>query len=308
MAYAPTYANTVGGLITTPGYSVASQEGSPGQTMQAATRQVDPNELSQTHLANITASGSPLMQRAAALGKMTAQKRGLLNSSMAAGSAQNAVIEAAQPFALQDASAYGKVLSANQEAQQQANQLNVQQAYERDKLNTAAINRAQEFGAGNAYELGKMREAAALDTAKMREQFGLESNFELGKMREAAALDAARMREQLNIENNFDLAKLREAAGLDNAKLQLANQITKEQAQLEQGNALQKAYLTHSNELRNNYLNGWFKIQESSMTPEQKTTALSEYNATVRTWTSVLNTAYASLPGWQDQWGMVFTG
>lgn len=256
MAYAPTYANTVGGLITTPAYSVATQEGAQDQTMQAATRQVDPNELSQTQLANITASGSPLMQRAAALGNMTAQKRGLLNSSMAAGAAQNAVIEAAQPFALQDAQAYGKVLSANQEAQQQANQLNTQQAYERDKLNTAAMNRAQEIG----------------------------------------------------VENAFDLTKMREEYGLRNAQLQLQNQIAKEQEQLAQGNALQKSYVANANELRNNYLNGWFRIQESAMTPEQKTKSLNEYNATVRTWTSVLNTAYASLPQWQDQWGMVFTG
>lgn len=255
MAYTPTYAPAPTGLITKPAYSVATQETLPEQVMPAATRAVDPNELSQTQLANITASGSPLMQRAAALGAMKAQSRGLLNSSLAGQAEQNAVIEAAAPFALQDATAYGRVLSANQEAQQQAAQLNAQQAFQQNQTNTAAVNRAQELAAAN----------------------------------------------------QFDITKLNTEYGLRNAQLQLQNQIATEQSKLAQGNDLQKAYVANSNNLMNNYLNGWFKIQESTMTPEQKTAALNEYNATIRTWTNTLNTAYSSLPQWSDQWGMTFS-
>jgi hypothetical protein len=44
------------------------------------------------------------MQRAAAQGSMMANRRGLMNSSMAAGAAQSAMIDAALPVASQDAS------------------------------------------------------------------------------------------------------------------------------------------------------------------------------------------------------------
>ncbi len=254
MAYTPTYAPKPTGLISQPAYDVATQEMTPAQTMAPSTRAVDPNELSQVQLQKILSSGSPLMQHAASQGKALANQRGLLNSSLAAQSAQNAVIEAATPFATQDANTTSNVLSANQQAQQQANQLNAQQNFQQQATNTAAVNRAQELAAGN----------------------------------------------------KFDLEKLNTEYGLRNAQLQLQNEIATEQSQLAQGNELQKAYVTNSNTLMNNYLNGWFKIQESEMTPAEKTTALSEYNATIRTWQTVLNTAYASLPQWQDEWGMTF--
>jgi len=47
-------------------------------------------------------SDSPLMKRAETKGKQYANKRGLLNSSMAAGASQGAMIDAASPIAMQD--------------------------------------------------------------------------------------------------------------------------------------------------------------------------------------------------------------
>jgi len=55
-------------------------------------------------LDQMLASDSPLMERANTKGLQQAAQRGLLNSSMAAGSAQGAMIDRAQPFALQDSS------------------------------------------------------------------------------------------------------------------------------------------------------------------------------------------------------------
>ena len=265
MAYTPTYAPKPTGMISQPAYDVATQTLTPEQQMQASTRTVAPEELSQVQLANITASGAPLMQRAKALGTAQAQSRGLLNTSIAGQAAQNAVIESATPFALQDAEAYGRAAAANQEAEQQARQLNVQQGFQREAASTAAVNRAQEMAAANQFDLAKMREAGQIDLEQLKTEYGLR-----------------------------------------NAQLQIQNQIAKEQTNLAQGNDLQKAYVSNSNTLMNNYLNGWFKVQESAMTPEQKTAALNEYNATIRTWTTVLNTAYASMPQWQQEWGMTF--
>jgi len=53
-------------------------------------------------LNRMLASDSPLMTRAATLGMQVANRRGLGNSSIAAGAAQNAVIEAAAPIAMQE--------------------------------------------------------------------------------------------------------------------------------------------------------------------------------------------------------------
>ncbi|TDX29095.1 hypothetical protein DFO67_108139 [Modicisalibacter xianhensis] len=59
----------------------------------------------QGQLNSILKSNSPLMKRAATQGKQYANKRGLLNSSMAAGATQGAMIDAATPIAQQDAGA-----------------------------------------------------------------------------------------------------------------------------------------------------------------------------------------------------------
>lgn len=57
----------------------------------------------QGQLGSMLQSDSPLMKRAETKGKQFANSRGLLNSSMAAGAAQGAMIDAAMPAAQQDA-------------------------------------------------------------------------------------------------------------------------------------------------------------------------------------------------------------
>lgn len=56
-----------------------------------------------SEVSRITSAGGPLMQQAKTDGLATAQRRGLLNSSMAVGAAQGAVINAALPMAQQNA-------------------------------------------------------------------------------------------------------------------------------------------------------------------------------------------------------------
>jgi len=64
--------------------------------------QSDESMTSAGRLDQMLQSDSALMQRAATQGRQMANQRGLLNSSMAAGAAQGAMIDRAQPFALQD--------------------------------------------------------------------------------------------------------------------------------------------------------------------------------------------------------------
>lgn len=61
------------------------------------------NDKVDSEVSRITSAGGPLMQQAKTDGLATAQRRGLLNSSMAVGAAQGAVLNAALPMAQQNA-------------------------------------------------------------------------------------------------------------------------------------------------------------------------------------------------------------
>ncbi|MDV7394716.1 hypothetical protein RZS08_25250, partial [Arthrospira platensis SPKY1] len=65
---------------------------------------IGPEQTVEGRLANILATDSPLMQRAATQGMQFANSRGLLNSTIAAGAAQGEMIDRATPIAQQDAS------------------------------------------------------------------------------------------------------------------------------------------------------------------------------------------------------------
>lgn len=101
--------NAIGGSkYADRGYGVA-----PGS---AVNRQVNQNELAQFQLGQMLDANGPLMQRAAASAQAKAGGRGLMNSSIAVGNAQGEMIDRAQPFALQDASWYGKTAADNMDA------------------------------------------------------------------------------------------------------------------------------------------------------------------------------------------------
>lgn len=76
--------------------------GMPGAEVDPKTWQPD-GAFVENRLAGILASDSPLMQRAQTEGMQYANSRGLLNSTMAAGAAQGAMIDRALPIAQQDA-------------------------------------------------------------------------------------------------------------------------------------------------------------------------------------------------------------
>ena len=86
---------------------------------EAVTREVGDKEMSAYHLDQITGSNSPLMQRVGARAAAQGESRGLMNSSITAGNAQGAMIDAAQPFALQDAGVYANTASENMGAENQ---------------------------------------------------------------------------------------------------------------------------------------------------------------------------------------------
>lgn len=84
-----------------------------------AYQSVDPNELVGTRLNMLLASDSEYMRAARAAGQQQAASRGLLNSSIAGGTSENAAIQAGLPIAQGEAQQYSAVGAANQGASNQ---------------------------------------------------------------------------------------------------------------------------------------------------------------------------------------------
>ena len=118
--------------ITTP--SVASAT--------AATRTVGDNELVSSQLQKLLATDSPYLQQARNKAAQTANSRGLVNSSMAAGWGESAAIDAAAPIAQADAGAYTSAARDNQSAQNAVSLNNASAANQAEMARTAAANQA----------------------------------------------------------------------------------------------------------------------------------------------------------------------
>src|SRR5207244_7775125 len=101
-------------------------------TYRADTSKYDPtlrtfdegNETVAGQLSKILSSGSPYLQRAQANALDTANDRGLLNTSMAAGAGTAAAIDAALPVATADANTHTTAARDNQGFSNTAGQVN----------------------------------------------------------------------------------------------------------------------------------------------------------------------------------------
>lgn len=117
------------GLATSTGY-------------QATPYKVEPQGLVQTHLKNIVQDDSPLMQQASRIATQKANERGLVNSSMAVGAAQDAVISQAMPIAQADAATYDRAMTNTANQQNAASQFGATAANNVALANQAATNEA----------------------------------------------------------------------------------------------------------------------------------------------------------------------
>lgn len=109
----------------------------------------------QNQLQGIIASNSPLMQQARTGALQSMNQRGLLNSSMAIGAGQDAVIRQALPIAQQDAQTFSR-----------AGEFNANTANQMAQFNTGQENAARQFGAGASNQAGMANQAAANTAAQ----------------------------------------------------------------------------------------------------------------------------------------------
>lgn len=135
-------------------------------------------------VSDIVAQDGPLMQQARARALMDANERGMVNSSMAVGDAQSAVLDRAIEIGSRDASTNAQAAQFNANAANQNAMFNSGQS---NQWNTNALDRAN-----NASERAKDR-AAAIAAA----------GFDAQTRKELAALEQT-YRTQLNSDEGFD--------------------------------------------------------------------------------------------------------
>jgi hypothetical protein len=196
-AIRPTGTLETQGLYTNPVIPRVSQAGGmQGTDNRAYTRNVGQNELSVTHLNQMTNGNDPYMQNARQRGLESAARRGMPNSSIAAGASQRAALEAAAPFAMQAANAYGQAQSENMGA------LNTSVLQERDIMNRALWEANENAAARD----GSIAMSQALSDAEQQryrmfqenlafegEQRGLDRAHDFGRAEQGYGHDLGRM-------------------------------------------------------------------------------------------------------------------
>lgn len=106
----------------------------------ASTQGVAPDALVENRMTGLLSSNSPYLQEAQTRALQTANQRGLLNSSIAAGAGTQAAIQSALPIAQQDAGAWAQQNLSNQAAQNAAKQFNATANTDVAKFNADASN------------------------------------------------------------------------------------------------------------------------------------------------------------------------
>ncbi len=162
----------------TPTTATASNATSTGYT--AKTVAVGENDTVLGQVNKITSQDSPLMRQAERRAKESMAPRGLLNSSMAVGAAQEGVIAQALPIAQQDASTYFSAQTKNADSE------------------NAALN----FGANASNQASLANAQLGTDTSK----FNAASKNDAGAAAALAGNQAALAK--LDVDNRTELAKL----------------------------------------------------------------------------------------------------
>jgi len=139
----------------------AAQAGAVGYGAEKGA--VTPDSMVKHQLLDITRQSSPLMERARQSGILSAAKRGLQNTSLAAGSAMGAMVDKATPIAMQDA--------ATQWEQQKMNQGFTQEAglFTAEQYNAVAVKNTEMLNAARALNLTEANRASMFN-AEMQTQ------------------------------------------------------------------------------------------------------------------------------------------
>jgi len=222
-----------------PGVTYLSNGGNTNPS-DVTYQQLDPNALVGNQLNGLLSSDSPYIQLARAQGTQQAASRGLLNSSMAAGTAENAAIAAGLPIAQGNASEIAGVHAANQQA---ANQFTGENIAANAQTTSAGIQAAaqqatalinagvaysgqkqqfQEYGMGLGYQYASLGQQGqqfqqqlqqqgsefSQNLAQNMAQFQTSTNLNVGEFQQGMAWNQYALGTQLNsqAQNNYGSA------------------------------------------------------------------------------------------------------
>jgi len=127
---------------------------------------VDPNQTVAKQADNVLSKDSPLLQKAQSDALQTANGRGILNSTMAAGAGTGALIDRALQIATPDAQTYASAAQFNANASNQAAASNAQMANDAAAFTANAKNNVSQFNA-NAKNTTSQFNAQAANNASL---------------------------------------------------------------------------------------------------------------------------------------------
>ena len=228
--------------MTSQNATAAQARGLLAQTKEATatgynafTQEVPKADLASSQLNDITSQDSPLMKRARQEGILSAAKRGLQNSSIAAGAAQGAIVDRATPLAQTNAQQLSQQSLANQAAINQAREVSTGRETDISSLNAQLGTGTSQFNAGQQNEIAKLNaqmqtavsqgNAAAANEIALRleelktgtSQFNAQQQNELSKLQAQIDTAVSQGNAELETQLRTRMAELQTQVNLENA-------------------------------------------------------------------------------------------
>lgn len=250
-------ASTPGESVTTYTPSTATAGSAVGKGYTAKGVSVGDDDTVQGQLSKITATNSPLMMQAERRARDEVAPRGLLNSSLAIGHAQEAVISQAMPIAQQDASTYFTAKTKTADAENAA--LN----FGANAENQASVANAQLLTDASKFNAGAKNDAAA--RAAQDANAAALARLDASTRKDIANLDAATRTNIANQDTNTRLTLGQLEAQTSRANAQLQADTSVHNAQLDAQTRLSTAQLDANTRLSTAQLDAQTRLQVSQM-------------------------------------------
>ena len=184
---------------------------------------VNKNQTVAGQVQGLINANDPLQQQAMTMANQEANKRGLLDSSMAVGSARDAQNRAALPIAQQDAATFGDAARFNADSANAIGVGNADRSANMSQFNTSAQNAGLTREDTQQFDITKM----GVEAQNTLKQMGVAQQNDLAKLAKQQGynietMSAAQINdlEKIRVDNTFK----EKLSGLDNAnRIELAN-------------------------------------------------------------------------------------
>ena len=245
---APNTAAAVSGQAAGNGYTAAASNNA------AAT--VAPQSTVAGQLNNTLDANSPLLQKAQSDAAQTANSRGLLNSSMAAGAGTSALLDKALQIATPDAQTNAQFALTNAQSQNATNTFNAGQA------NAAAATAAQAQNAASAQNAQLATSVSQTNTQAQNQarQFDASQNLQAQTTNQGVALNAATTKFQAGLQT-----ALQNATEAD--KINVQKMVSSTQTAIEQVDAQYKTQMQTSQSSQGMYSSTMTQIGQIMASP-----------------------------------------